>query len=68
MACLYADGKLKPGRIWRQESILGSLFEGRIEIQDGRIIPSITGNAYINAEAELVFDPRDPFCMGISKR
>ena len=68
MACLYADGKLKPGQIWRQESILGSLFEGRIEIQDGRIIPSITGNAYINAEAELVFDPRDPFCMGISKR
>jgi 4-hydroxyproline epimerase len=68
MACLYADGKLKPGQIWRQESILGSLFEGRIEIQDGRIIPSITGNAYINAEAELVFDPRDPFCMGINKR
>jgi 4-hydroxyproline epimerase len=68
MACLYADGKLKPGQIWRQESILGSLFEGRIEIQDGRIIPSITGNAYINAEAELVFDPRDPFCRGINKR
>jgi 4-hydroxyproline epimerase len=68
MACLYADGKFKPGQIWRQESILGSLFEGRIEIQDGRIIPSITGNAYINAEAELVFDPRDPFRMGINKR
>jgi 4-hydroxyproline epimerase len=68
MACLYADGKLKPGQIWRQESILGSLFEGRIEIQDGRIIPSITGHAYINAEAELVFDPRDPFYMGINKR
>jgi 4-hydroxyproline epimerase len=68
MACLYADGKLKPGQIWRQESILGSLFEGRIEIQDGQIIPSITGNAYVNAEAELVFDPRDPFRMGIGKR
>jgi 4-hydroxyproline epimerase len=68
MACLYADGKLKPGQIWRQESILGSLFEGRVEIQDGRIIPSTTGNAYINAEAELVFDPRDPFCMGINRR
>ena len=28
LACLFADGKLKPGEVWRQESIIGSVFEG----------------------------------------
>ena len=27
LACLAADGKLAPGEIWRQESIIGSVFE-----------------------------------------
>lgn len=31
MACLYADGKLAPGQIWRQEGILGTVFEGSLE-------------------------------------
>jgi 4-hydroxyproline epimerase len=31
LACLAADGKLAPGEVWRQESILGSVFEGRYE-------------------------------------
>ena len=30
LACLYADGKLKPGQVWRQESIVGSIFEGTV--------------------------------------
>ena len=68
MACLYADGKLKPGEVWRQESLVGSVFEGSIEIadgMDGAVIPSIKGSAYINAEADLLLDEHDPFCMGI---
>ena len=28
MACLVADGKLAPGAVWRQEGILGTVFEG----------------------------------------
>jgi 4-hydroxyproline epimerase len=65
LACLYADGKLREGQAWKQESIVGSVFEGSVRVQDGKIFPSIRGSAFVNAEAELVFDPRDPFCAGI---
>jgi len=67
MACLYADGKLAEGQIWRQEGILGSVFEGSIRIQDGKICPTIKGTAFVNAEADLILDPDDPFCMGIRR-
>lgn len=67
MACLYADGKLKPGEIWRQQGILGTVFEGSIAVADGEIIPSITGSAYITGETTLVLDANDPFRMGISQ-
>jgi 4-hydroxyproline epimerase len=65
MACLYADGKLAPGRIWRQESIVGSVFEGHVDIVGDTIVPTIRGTAYINAESTLILDERDPFCWGI---
>jgi 4-hydroxyproline epimerase len=65
LACLFADGELREGEVWRQESIVGSVFEGRVEIREGRIYPSITGSAFVNSEAELLLDPRDPFCNGI---
>jgi 4-hydroxyproline epimerase len=65
LACLYADGKLKPGQVWRQESIVGSIFEGAVSIVEGQIVPEITGHAYVNAESDLILDERDPFCYGI---
>jgi len=65
LACLYADGKLQPGHIWRQEGILGSVFEGTVEVRDGKVYPSITGRAYITADANLILDPSDPFCTGL---
>lgn len=65
LACLYADGKLKEGEVWRQESIVGSVFEGRVEIVQGEIRPFITGSAYVNAEADLILNDQDPFCWGI---
>lgn len=65
LACLAADGKLKPGAIWRQESVLGSVFEGSYRLEGDRIIPRISGTAYVNAEAVLLLDPQDPFEMGI---
>src|SRR5262249_26307835 len=60
LACLVADGKLRPGDVWRQESIVGSIFEGSVEIEDGQIYPSITGTAFVTAEAKLILDERDP--------
>jgi 4-hydroxyproline epimerase len=65
LACLYADGKIREGEIWRQESIVGSVFEGSVTVRDGKVYPSIRGSAFVNAEADLVLDPRDPLCMGI---
>jgi 4-hydroxyproline epimerase len=65
LACLYADGKIREGQTWKQESIVGSVFEGSVRVSGGKIYPSIKGSAFVNSEAELVLDPRDPLCMGI---
>jgi 4-hydroxyproline epimerase len=65
LACLVADGKLREGEVWRQESITGSVFEGSVRIVDGAIHPTIKGSAFVTAEAVLVRDPRDPFASGM---
>jgi 4-hydroxyproline epimerase len=65
LACLYADGKLREGQVWKQESIVGSVFEGTVAVRGGKLYPSIKGSAFVNAESELILDPRDPLCMGI---
>ena len=67
LACLYADGKIKEGQVWRQESIVGSVFDGSVRVRDGRVYPSIRGAAFVNGEADLILDSRDPFCMGIRR-
>jgi 4-hydroxyproline epimerase len=65
IACLIADGKLKERQRWRQDSIIGSIFEGYAAIQNGRIIPSIQGSAYITGETTLLLQEDDPFRFGI---
>ena len=65
LACLYADGKIQEGQTWKQESIVGSVFEGTVRVREGKIYPSIKGAAFVNAEAELLLNPEDPFSMGI---
>jgi 4-hydroxyproline epimerase len=70
LACLAADGKLAEGTRWVQESIVGSTFTGEYRWLDraaGKIVPTITGRAYLTAEATLVLDPTDPFCWGIAR-
>jgi 4-hydroxyproline epimerase len=68
LACLVADGKFGPGRRWRQQSIVGSVFDGSVDIEEGAIIPTITGQAWITADATLILDPADPYCYGIGGR
>jgi 4-hydroxyproline epimerase len=65
LACLYADGKIHEGDVWKQESIVGSIFEGAISVRDGKMYPVLKGSAFVNAESELVLNPKDPFCWGI---
>jgi 4-hydroxyproline epimerase len=65
MACLYADGKLAAGELWRQEGILGTHFAGSIEVEGEYVLPTITGRAWITGESWLRFDEDDPFAGGI---
>jgi len=69
MAQLNAKGKLKVGDTFVHESIIGSLFHGRIESQtrvgahEG-IVPSIEGWARITGFNTIFIDPRDPYAHG----
>jgi len=67
LACLVADGKLREGQIWRQESIVGSVFEGTVSVIDSVVHPKIKGSAFITAESDFILDARDPFSMGIRR-
>ena len=66
LACLHADGELKEGDTWRQESVIGSVFEGSIKLDGDKIIPIIRGTAHITAEIKLILDESDPYRFGIS--
>lgn len=66
LACLFADGKLKEGETWRQESLIGSWFEGKVRIDGGQIIPIIRGTAHVTAKIEMIFDDIDPYRFGIA--
>jgi 4-hydroxyproline epimerase len=80
MACLAADGLLAPGHVWRQEGILGTVFQGSFQFDESeidangngqiagnerKIVPIITGSAHVTAECTLIFDPTDPFRLGV---
>ena len=67
LACLVADGKLSEGQVWRQESIVGSVFEGSVKVIDNVVHPRIKGSAFITAESDLILDERDPFATGIRR-
>ncbi|WP_068131749.1 proline racemase family protein [Roseimaritima ulvae] len=70
LACLAAAGKLQVGEVWRQESIIGSVFAGRYTPApqgpvEHAVIPTITGRAFVTAETRFVLDPQDPLRLGI---
>lgn len=66
LACLAEDGLLAPGAVWRQESVIGSVFEASYELAPGGgVMPTVTGTAYVTAEAALLLDPADPFVHGV---
>jgi len=66
LACLAADGLLAPGETYLQESVIGSTY--RISYQPGEnggVIPTITGQAFVTSDANLIFNPADPYRSGI---
>jgi 4-hydroxyproline epimerase len=69
MAQLAAKGKLKVGDEFVHESIIGSLFDGRVEASarvgnHEAIVPSISGWARQHGINTLFVDDRDPFAHG----
>jgi 4-hydroxyproline epimerase len=69
MAQLHAKGRLKAGDDFVHESIIGSLFKGRVEREvtvanRTGIIPSIGGWARMTGLNTIFLDDRDPFVKG----
>jgi 4-hydroxyproline epimerase len=69
MAQLAARGRLRVGEEFVHESIIGSLFDGRVEAaaavgNHAAIIPSISGWARMHGLNTIFVDPRDPFATG----
>ncbi len=67
VACLFGDGKLAEGEVWRQAGILGTVFEARVRRTERGLIPTIAGHASVTGEATLVLDSADPFCWGLGR-
>ncbi|WP_036768030.1 4-hydroxyproline epimerase [Photorhabdus australis] len=66
LACLAADGKLQPGEIWRQSSIIGSVFEAQYQWIGQKIAPVIRGTAHVYGDNRLIIAKNDPYVWGIS--
>jgi 4-hydroxyproline epimerase len=69
MAQLVARGRLRVGDDFVHESIIGSLFEGRIEGvatvgEHAAVIPSVAGWARLTGLNTIFVDPRDPYAHG----
>ena len=64
LACLAAEGRLKPGETWTQQSITGGLFQANYRETKAGIVPTIRGQAFVNAEVLVTFDPSDPLRHG----
>ncbi len=71
LAQLAARGTLQVGDDFVHESIIGSLFRGRVEkatkVGDyDAIVPSVAGQAWITGHNTIFLDDRDPFVKGFS--
>jgi 4-hydroxyproline epimerase len=69
MAQLAAKGRLEVGDDFVHESIIGSLFRGRVEATGTvgnrpAIRPSVAGWARVTGHNTILVDPRDPFATG----
>ncbi|UUP17358.1 4-hydroxyproline epimerase [Nitratireductor thuwali] len=73
MAQLHAKGRLAVGEAYHHESIIGSIFKGRVEEETkvgGRraIVPSVAGWARMTGLNTIFIDGRDPFAHGFVVR
>jgi len=65
VGCLVEDGSLAEGRTWRQESVLGGVYEASVRRAGGTLIPTVRGRAWPMAESTLHFATDDPYRTGL---
>jgi proline racemase len=73
MAQLYGKGRLTVGSKYRHESLIGTVFEGRVEAEASigpysGILPSIGGWARVIGHNTIFVDDRDPLAHGFQIR
>ena len=72
LACLAADGLLRPQEPWHQESVIGSVFTGHYEAvvdeaaREGAVRPFIRGRAHVTLDARVVLEADDAYAWGLS--
>ena len=71
MAQLAAQGRLKIGDAFVHESVIGTLFDGKVEAaaqvgNHAAIVPSVAGWARVHGLNTIFVDPRDPLWEGFS--
>ena len=71
MAVLHAKGELGLNEDFVHESVIGTLFTGRLiretKVGDYRaVVPTLSGRAWITGFANYVVDPDDPFPDGFT--
>jgi proline racemase len=66
LACLYASGALPADEWYRQESVTGSVFAGKVAPIEGGVLPTIVGRAHVTSEATLLFSDEDPIRWGLA--
>ena len=69
MAVLHAEGRMKPGDVYRARSIIGSEFVCGIESttslgEKAAIVPTVSGRAWVTGTHQLMLDPDDPWPEG----
>ncbi|ANL44095.1 4-hydroxyproline epimerase [Rhizobium phaseoli] len=73
MAQLHGKGRLAVGSRYRHESLIGTIFEGRVEAEAkigpyAGILPSIGGWARVIGHNTIFVDDRDPLAHGFQIR
>jgi len=69
LAAMWAAGRHRPGQPFVYESILGTLFEGRI-LEETRVadlpavVTEVSGSAHITGVHQFLIDPEDPLGKG----
>lgn len=69
MAQLHGRGRLQVGQAWRAESLIGTVYEGRVESVTevgtyAAVIPSVRGWAQIIGHNTIFVDDDDPLAHG----